>query len=146
VRHGEAKSADVDPDRRLTERGADDVRRIATAAVAANDLGVRPAHIFHSDKARARQTAEIWAAVTGATTREMRGLAPNDDPAVWATRLRTEEDGVMLVGHLPHLERLVALLVTGDPDQTVVGFPAGGLVVLDGDDGGSGWMVRATRP
>ena len=142
MRHGEAKRAEVDPERGLTERGADDVRRLATAAV--NDLGVRPARIFHSDKARARQTAEIWADVTHADVEEARGLAPNDDPAIWATRLGTEDEGVMLVGHLPHLERLVGLLVTGDVDRTVVGFPAAGLVVLERDD--SGWTIGAARP
>ena len=142
VRHGEAKNADVDPERHLTERGAEDVTRIATTAV--SDLGVRPARIFHSDKARARQTAEIWARVAGASAAEARGLAPNDDPAMWATRLETEENDLMLVGHLPHLERLAGLLVTADADRTVVGFPAGGLVVIDRRD--NGWSISATRP
>jgi phosphohistidine phosphatase len=136
VRHGEAKSPEVDPERRLTDAGVDRVRRVATHAVA--DLGIRPAHIFHSDKARARQTAEIWAELAGVPVEEADGLAPNDDPVRWATRLETEGD-VMLVGHLPHIERLVGLVVAGDPDRTLVGFPAGALVVLDHGDGG--WSV-----
>jgi len=137
VRHGEAKSAEVDPERGLTDAGIDRVRRVASRSVA--DLAVKPTRIFHSDKARARQTAEIWAELVGAPAEEAAGLAPNDDPARWATRLDTEDEDVMLVGHLPHVERLVGLLVTGDPDRTLVGFPAGALVVLDrGDDG---WSV-----
>jgi phosphohistidine phosphatase len=95
--------------------------------------------MFHSDKARARQTADIWADLLSVPAAEADGLAPNDDPARWATRLETEDEDVMLVGHLPHVERLVGLLVTGDPDRTLVGFPAGALVVLNkGDDG---WSV-----
>ena len=141
VRHGEAKSEDVDPERHLTDRGGQDVRRVATEAVA--DLDVRPARIFHSGKARARQTAEIWAGLVGADVAEGNDLAPNDDPSAWAQRLDGERGDVMIVGHLPHLERLVGLLVTGDADRAVVGFPAGGLVVVDrGDDG---WLVAATR-
>ncbi|HEV3353001.1 MAG TPA: phosphohistidine phosphatase SixA [Acidimicrobiales bacterium] len=137
VRHGEAKSPEADPERRLTDAGADRVRRVATHAVA--DLEVRPARIFHSDKARARQTAEIWGELVGVPVEQADGLAPNDDPVRWATRLETESDEVMLVGHLPHIERLVGLLVAGEPDRTLVGFPAGALVVLDRSD--DGWRV-----
>jgi len=141
VRHGEAQREDVDPERHLTDRGAAQVERIARRAV--DDVGVRPTRIFHSGKARARQTAEIWAALVGVDGRESDGLSPNDDPSLWAARLEDEEADVMLVGHLPHLERLAGLLVTGDADQPVVGFPAGGLVVLGRD--GDGWRVGATR-
>jgi len=137
VRHGEAKRAEVDPERGLTDAGAAGVRRVASRAVA--DLAVRPGRIFHSDKARARQTAEIWGELVGAPVEEADGLAPNDDPARWATRLKTEDEDVMLVGHLPHVERLVGLLVAGDPDRTLLEFPAGALVVLDG--GNDGWSV-----
>jgi phosphohistidine phosphatase len=141
VRHGEAKREDVDPERHLTARGVEDVQRIATEA--AEPLGVRPARIVHSGKARARQTAELWADVVGAEVAETDGLSPNDDPSEWATRLNTEEGDIMLVGHLPHLERLVCVLVTGDADRAVAGFPPGGLVCVERS--GSGWDVVAVR-
>ena len=141
VRHGEARREEVDPERHLTDRGAEDVRRIAVQAV--DDLGIRPARIVHSGKARARQTAEIWGGLVGTDVAEADGLAPNNDPSVWAERLGAEGDDVMIVGHLPHLERLVGLLVTGDADRAVVGFPAGGLVVLDRTD--DGWFVASAR-
>ena len=142
VRHGEANSKDVDPERHLSSRGADHVRQIATDAV--SDLGVRPARVVHSGKARARETAEIWSGLIDADMAEGDGLAPNDDPSIWATRLEAETDDVMLVGHLPHLERLVGLLATGDADAGVAGFPAGGLVGLERT--GDGWVVSAARP
>lgn len=137
MRHGEAKSAEVDPERGLTDAGIERVSRVAKRAVA--DLGVQPARIFHSNKARARQTAEIWSEVLSVPHEEAEGLSPNDDPARWATRLETEDQEVMLVGHLPHVERLLGLLVTGNPDQTLVGFPAGALVVVKQDE--NGWSV-----
>src|SRR3954465_11120944 len=129
VRHGEAERENVDPERHLTDRGAEEVRRIAPAAV--DDLGVRPTRIVHSGKARARQTAEIWGGLVDAQVAETDGLAPNDDPSIWAARLNSEGDGLMLVGHLPHLERLTSLLVSGEADRTVAEFPAGGLVCLE---------------
>jgi len=142
VRHGEAESANVDPERHLTERGAEFVTRVATNAV--SELGLQPARIVHSGKARARQTAEIWAGLVGVDVEEGEGLAPNDDPSTWASQLEDESYDVMLVGHLPHLERLVGLLVTGDADRSVVGFAAGALVVLERGD--SGWSVAVARP
>jgi len=142
VRHGEAESEQVAPQRHLTEGGAAEARRIATEA--ADELGVRPRGVLHSGKARARQTAEIWAAIVGSDVSEADGLAPNDDPSIWHGRLGAEADDVMLVGHLPHLERLVGLLVTGDAERTVARFPAGGLVVVDDD--GHEWRVAASRP
>jgi phosphohistidine phosphatase len=36
----------------------------------------------------------------------------------------------MLVGHLPHLSRLVGMLVTGNPDNVVVRFRNAGIVCL----------------
>src|SRR4051794_4937171 len=119
VRHGEAKHENVDPDRHLTDRGAEDVKRIATDAV--NDLGVRATRILHSGKARALQTAEIWAGLVGVNAEGADALAPNDDPSTWAARLETEDGDVILVGHLPFLERLVGLLVTGDADREGAG-------------------------
>jgi len=142
VRHGEANHEKVDPDRHLTDRGVEDVTRIATDAV--DDLGVRPTLIVHSGKARARQTAEIWAGLVGVGVEKADGLSPNDNPSSWAARLDAEDDDVMLVGHLPFLERLTGLLVMGDAERGVAGFPAGGLVVLDRSE--NGWSVIAARP
>jgi len=56
VRHGKAKSKEEDPERHLTERGAEEVRRVARFLAAA---GIQVSKILHSGKTRARQTAEI---------------------------------------------------------------------------------------
>ena len=61
VQHGLAKSKDEDPERPLTAVGREEVERVARAAAA---VAVRPAAILHSGKARAEQTAEIFAAHT----------------------------------------------------------------------------------
>jgi phosphohistidine phosphatase len=81
--------------------------------------------------------------MVGADISEADGLAPNDNPSIWGARLAAATSDVMLVGHLPHLERLAGLLVNGDAAQPVVGFPAGGLVVVERQEGG--WRVAATR-
>lgn len=142
VRHGEAQSENVDPERHLTARGVEEVTQIATGA--ADQLQVHPQRIVHSGKARARQTAEIWAGLIGVDPEHADGLSPNDDPTTWAKRLESSEGDLMLVGHLPHLERLAAMLVEGDAEAAVAGFPAGGMVVLERSD--SGWALIAARP
>jgi phosphohistidine phosphatase len=129
VQHGAATTEEEDPRRPLTDRGADDVRRVARLAARAGTVDV--AQIVHSGKTRARQTAEIWSEALGVPIEEVEGLAPMDDPAVWADRLPTEQRDLMLVGHLPHLAKLAGLLLVGDAERPVVAFRQGGVVGLE---------------
>ena len=57
-------------------------------------------------------------------------MDPLDDVQAFADRLRLEQD-IMLVGHLPFLERLIGLLVCGNPDQMVFKLQNSGIVCLD---------------
>lgn len=106
------------------------------------DRGIQVSRILHSGKLRARQTAEALAKRLKAPggVSETDGLNPLDDPAVWAERLATEREDLMLVGHLPHMSRLAALLLAGDADQPIVQFQMGGVVCLSRDDEGR-WSV-----
>jgi phosphohistidine phosphatase len=72
---------------------------------------------------RAEQTAQILgqALAGNASVTVSSGLAPNDDPRIVAERVneaRGEDCAIMLVGHLPHLERLIGLLLWGDSNAT----------------------------
>jgi len=142
VQHGQAKTDDEDPERRLTDEGAEDVARVARYAV--EQLGVRVARVIHSGKARARQTAEAWGGLLGADVQQDDALAPNDDPATWLDRLGAEMDDLMLVGHLPHLDRLAGSLLTGGPERSLIRFRQGGLVGLERTD--SGWVISIALP
>ena len=142
VQHGQAKSETEDPDRPITDRGTDEVARVAHQAV--DVVGVWPARVVHSGKTRARQTAEVWAGLIGVGVEQADGLAPNDDPTTWAGRLGPSPDDLLLVGHLPHLGRLAALLVSGRPDPPLVRFRPGGLVGLDQAD--TGWVIWLVVP
>src|SRR5262245_32137331 len=100
VRHGDAVSDRVDPERPLSAEGRGEVAAVARAL--ARGGRVRPTAIVHSGKTRARQTAEILAAALGPPGALERAddLAPEADPTAWAARL-DGRSGVMLVGHLP---------------------------------------------
>jgi phosphohistidine phosphatase len=70
----------------------------------------------------------------------MPGLAPNDDPSAVARAVAGASEPWLLVGHLPHLGRLLSLLVFGDPTRDVVAFRMGGVVALRKEE--AGFRVR----
>ena len=113
VRHGEAKSEKDDPKRGLTDQGIQEVRKMAAHA---DSIGLRVAEIFHSPKARARQTAQVMAEQLKPEKGidQSDNLLPMDDPGLWALRLAGMNEDVMLVGHLPYMARLASLLVCGE--------------------------------
>ena len=129
VQHAEAKAAEVDPSRGLTPKGMADVRKVASHL---HKIHVEVKHIYHSGKARAQETAAILAEhlkpVKGVTKAE--GLGPQDDVEIWIERLKLLDEDVMLVGHLPHLRRLAAMLLCGDPEKPLIHFRMGGVVCL----------------
>jgi phosphohistidine phosphatase len=142
VQHGQAKAEDEDPQRPLTDRGAEDVAWVAHRAI--DRFGVHPRRIVHSGKTRAGQTADIWGRLIDVDAEEVDGLAPNDDPATWARQLADEPDDVLVVGHLPHLARLASLLAIGDAGRPLNGFRQGGLVAMEHTD--AGWIVALLLP
>lgn len=147
VRHGEAKSKDQDAERPLTEAGSGMVRRVA-ALLGGIRLAVGGIH--HSTKLRARQTAEILAAGSGAVAplTEVPYLDPLADVEELAGSLSRASSDLMLVGHLPHLDRLASRLVAGDADREIFSFPESGVLCLRrsaasrGVEGDAAWTVQ----
>ena len=136
VHHGDAVGPDVDPRRPLSPEGAAAVEKLAAQAAA---RGAKPAVVWHSGKLRAKQTAEaVWRACNAlGEFSATRDLQPDDPPQWIRDRLRGESRDIALVGHFPHLPRLLALLITGGEAGT--DFPAHGAVALTTDDGGETW-------
>jgi phosphohistidine phosphatase len=139
VQHGEAKPDAEDPARALTDRGREEVRRVARHAAA---LGLQLAEIRHSDKLRARQTAEIFAAALSPARgiREMDGLAPADDPGKAQAEVESAVESLMLVGHLPHIGRLASSLLVGEPEQEIIRFRNGAIICLVQAEGR--WLLQ----
>lgn len=146
VRHGEAVSKEEDPSRPLSEKGSNDVRKVAVFA--ADRAGVRVGVIYHSGKTRARETAWVFAShlnpVNGVV--EDRGLSPDAEVSLWAMRLSEGEEDVMLVGHLPHLGRLASRLLCHDENLEVVVFQTAGMVCLEKDEAGIWTLDWAVSP
>ena len=134
VHHGDALGPDVDPQRPLSVAGLAKVNNLASR-VAARD--VRPRIIWHSGKLRARQTAAaFWRECNPlAEFSASRWMQPGDPPHI-GDLLPVEDRDVMLVGHLPHLDRLLDYLELPAAQP----FPSHGCVALERLE--SGWVER----
>jgi phosphohistidine phosphatase len=145
VHHGDAVGPDIDAMRPLSDRGRLEVEKLARQAAA---RGTRPAVIWHSGKLRARQTAELfWRHCNPfASIAAMHGLQPADPVGRIVDAIRGEhcdrshidEGGrdAMIVGHFPHLPRLLGALLTGNPEAAPADSPLHGIVAVAGDTGG----------
>ena len=70
----------------------------------------------------------------------IQGLNPNDDVHPWLEKILIEKKDIMLVGHLPFLEKLTSLLLCGDENARLVLFRQGGIVCLKQKED-KGWAV-----
>lgn len=130
VHHADAVPAHVDAARPLSARGRLQAEQLAAQA---HTRGLKPAAIWHSGKLRARQTAEAFWRLCNpfADFRMVKGLRPEDPPAIARALIDLESRDVLLVSHLPLLPALAREL-----SPAIEGVPVNGLVVVErGEDG-----------
>ena len=143
VQHGDAKKEEEDPARPLSDKGIEDVKKVASFMFR---LKITPEEVLHSSKLRARQTAEIIADSLSIKkgVSETEGLAPLNEPILWAEKLKTKTHSLMLVGHLPHLGKLSSFLLSGDKEKSIIAFKMGCVVCIKRDDAETWtlqWMI-----
>lgn len=145
VQHAEAKREEEDPARPLTIRGREEAFKVARHAAR---IGVRVEKILHSGRLRALQTAEIMGEELNPSggIEQAEGLDPLADPKIFAERLKSLDEDIMVVGHLPHLSKLAGLLLTGDAGIEPVRFRTAGIVCLERDEEGRWSLLWALRP
>lgn len=138
VHHADALPPTADPQRPLSAVGLAHADLLAQKAAA---RGLAPVAIWHSGKLRARQTADAFRrhCNPAAEFSAIRGLQPDDPPEWIRDSLAGETRDVMLVGHMPHLPRLHALMTSGSQRQDL-DFPLHGLVALE--PAGDLWTER----
>ncbi|MFO7822078.1 MAG: phosphohistidine phosphatase SixA [Lentisphaeria bacterium] len=148
VQHAVAFKKEENPERPITEKGRADIKK--TATFLGKSLQTNATQIFHSSKLRAAETAAILEAAiaTAAEPAIDDDLKAKADPKAWEKRLTTLEGDQVLVGHLPHLQKLASLLLTGDPDSKMVEFTNAGIVCLQNENGNKQkWVLLwAVRP
>lgn len=140
VQHGKSLPKDKDPDQSLSEEGILEVERIANVA---RGYGVQASCIKHSGKKRAQQTADIFASAVNPENgvQERSGLNPLDDVTALADEINSK-DNIMLVGHLPFMERLTSCLITGSTEKPVFKFQNGGILCMDQCPDTRSWFIK----
>jgi phosphohistidine phosphatase len=146
VQHGEAKPESEDTSRPLSDKGRWDVLQVAKR-LAETKPAIRM--IIHSGKLRAKQTAEIFAnhlkPVHG--IKEMQGLCPNDSPIMASELANGSKEDIMLVGHLPGMDRLSSLLLTGDEGAGIISFRMAAVVCLErSEPPEKSWRIKWILP
>ncbi len=131
AQHALAKSKEEDPLRGITAHGRAETERMARYF---SGLEPRIDQIWHSEKLRARKTAEIFAEVLSASDRlqEKAFLAPLDEvflaeAALTKAALEGPAAALLIVGHMPHLSNLAARLLGAE----VIRFRNSGIVALE---------------
>lgn len=130
VQHARALAKEQDPERPLSESGRHEAQRMADFL---EPLSLKVDQLWHSGKARAQQTAEIYANALTVTQgpAARTGLKPNDNVALLRDELAVTSGDTMIVGHMPFVSRLATLLLTGYESPPVVTFVNAGLVCLE---------------
>jgi len=140
VRHGEAVSADTNPERPLSSTGAANVKKMAESL---KQAGVRVNTIFYSTKKRAEETARILAEILNPVCNsvEKPGLEPNDHVDTILGEIIEAGDNLMIVGHLPFLKDLAERLLAGSKNRDLPAFKPGSVLSLSGS--GTKWEISS---
>jgi len=67
-----------------------------------------------------------------------------DDPEIWGERVADLKENILLVGHLPHMGKLAALLMSGDKNRKLINFQMGSVIQLRRMEPGQwalDWMI-----
>ncbi len=145
MQHGKPVSKQENPDKPLSDAGKKDVESMAEFL---SKCGVGVDFVFHSGKTRTKETADIMALKLnpGLEPQARERLSPIDDVSAIAEEVNISKKDLLIAGHLPHLGKLVAFLITGNDTKTVVRFQQGGVVCLEKDPEGQWGVVFMIVP
>ena len=138
MRHGEAASVQDDPEQGLTTEGKNQIEKLAQRL---SDEGLKFSDVFHSEKTRARQTAEImrdFIAPDIKTTTHLH-IKPNDDPALIISEINHFTENTLITSHLPFVPNLIFTLTGKLPEG--INFVPGTVVCLEKIHN-SAWTIR----
>ncbi|MBU0981098.1 phosphohistidine phosphatase SixA [Patescibacteria group bacterium] len=141
VRH--ATQNDEDPEKRLTEKGLEEAKKMATY-LAETIEGLKI--IYHSEKPRAVQTAQEIAKALNVKMTLKEGIKPMDDVRPIASWIDTLTEDTMIVGHMPFLSRLSSLLLNGNEEADHLFFSTAGTICLERKSDNTWYELWMTDP
>ncbi len=129
IQHGLAQPKEWDPLKPLSPEGEAQTEKTAEFL---KRIGLKVDTLWHSPKHRAVQTARIIdERINCGHIQERDDLNPLDSVSKMPELIRQEGRDLMIVGHLPFLEKLVSLLLTDSEENQPVQFSNSGLICLE---------------
>lgn len=141
MRHGQAASVEIDPEKGLSDKGKAEIEQLAHK-LAKQDITFK--QVFHSEKKRARQTAEIMTKILAPDIIPVcrDNLRPNDVPELLLPTINSWHEDTLIASHLPFVPTLLTLL-TGNGQST--SFTPGTIACLT--KAGPKWQLEwASKP
>lgn len=132
IQHGKTIPKEKDPERPLNIQGKKHTKRAASFL---GSHGFLVEEIWHSNKLRAKHTAEIIGKKLSCNEiKERSDLGPLDPVKKVSKEIQKFDKNLMIAGHLPFLEKLASILLTGDEEKLTVKFQNSGIVCLERDE------------
>lgn len=145
MRHGEALSAEADPERGLSDSGKEKIKALAKHL---HKQHLTFQCVYHSMKKRAMQTAEIMSEILSPDIQLqlMQNITPTDDPGLVMAEINTWNKDTLMTSHLPFLPNLVTLLTGQDVFLSAISFEAGTTICLEKNNNDN-WDIKwSTAP
>lgn len=142
VQHGKALSKDEDHLKPLSKSG----RAVSEfMAQLVKDKGINVSKIIHSSKLRSIETAEIFNNFINTKHGIVffDGLNPKDNVKQFGDNL-DQDSNLMIIGHLPFLDRLIGYLITGAEESRILRFQNSCVVCIDKIDQKNKWWIKWT--
>lgn len=132
VQHGRALPEEKDPQKSLSREGKNQTQKTAQFL---KERSIKADSIWHSKKTRSIQTAQIISQSVACTKMTERDdLNPKDPVDKFQGEIEKLNADLMIVGHLPFLQKLTSLLLAGSDSLELVSFKNSGIVCLEYKD------------
>jgi phosphohistidine phosphatase len=129
IQHGDAIPETEDQSRPLSEKG---IAQIKKTAGFLKQLHHRPDIIWHSDKKRSRDSAEIISEALGHVPMEFRvSMNPNDSIDDIKRDLINSEKSIMIVGHMPFIGKLISHLLFLNDERAYIDITNASPVIIE---------------
>ncbi|MFC1566639.1 phosphohistidine phosphatase SixA [bacterium] len=139
VRHADSISSPTIDEKILSEKGIQETVKIAKHL---QKIAYKSDNIWHSTKLRAKQTASIIAEHIDSTDKLVQkpNLAPLDDPRDIITEIENIDENVIVVSHLPFIQKMLSYLFINTDLLSIFDFKSSSVICLEKHE--SEWVIE----
>jgi phosphohistidine phosphatase len=140
IQHGISWSEEKDPEKSLSPEGKEETQRTAEFLKTKN---IEVDAVWHSPKLRAAQTAQIIvSSIICLEIQQRDDLNPLDPVKNLPQEIKSLNKNLMIIGHLPFLQKLASLLLSGSETNQFISFKNSGVICLEYIDNWKiAWMI-----